>query len=303
MSDRAAWFERKPRSSEAAQPKGTRELLPVKSGANDRWKRQHVKVAKKGSKRKRAASATDESARGGRRVKAEAKGTEEKGAGAASIAPSTADAPIDVAAKKQRIAKLATLLLEAPHKHIGLLEKLHEFATRDGCATIRKLALLSEVAALRDLIPAYRIRPPTDKELAMKVSAEVEALRAYEKSLIRSYGATVALLRRWLTHQTEAERLVGVRGLGALLDKGRDFNLIDEIIDGLVPVSNWASEAPRTAACAALSELFSSDTQGDATLQAVRRMATVLQKKDKHPPPLLEKLNPPSLEKKTPPLT
>lgn len=153
MSERAAWFERKPRSSGEAQPKGTRELLPVKAGPNDSWKRQHVKVK---GKRKREAS------------KAEAAPPTQAPAPARSLEEEV----LDTVEKKQRIAKLATQLLQAPHKSIGLLEKLHEYATRDGSAVVRKLALLSEVAALRDLIPAYRIRPPTAKELAMKVCSK-----------------------------------------------------------------------------------------------------------------------------------
>ena len=49
--------------------------------------------------------------------------------------------------------------------------------SKDRSPAIQRLALLSAVAVLRDLIPAYRIRPPTDKELKMQVSKEVELLR------------------------------------------------------------------------------------------------------------------------------
>ena len=61
---------------------------------------------------------------------------------------------------------------------------------------IQRLALLSAVAVLRDLIPAYRIRPPTDKELKMQVSKDVEVLREFERKLLQHYEQAVATLQQ-----------------------------------------------------------------------------------------------------------
>ena len=40
------------------------------------------------------------------------------------------------AAKRARIAKLSASILEAPQKHIGMLDELHEFASKDPQASV-----------------------------------------------------------------------------------------------------------------------------------------------------------------------
>ena len=42
----------------------------------------------------------------------------------------------------------------------------------------------------------YRIRPPTQKELAMKVSKETQKLRDFEAGLLKMYGNFVRVLVR-----------------------------------------------------------------------------------------------------------
>ena len=48
------------------------------------------------------------------------------------------------------------------------------------------------------MLPAYRIRLPTEKELQMQVSTDVAELREYEKVLLRSYEDCLASLGKWL---------------------------------------------------------------------------------------------------------
>ncbi|CAN0556948.1 unnamed protein product, partial [Ectocarpus sp. 8 AP-2014] len=49
------------------------------------------------------------------------------------------------------------------------------------------LALLSQYAVFKDIIPGYRIRVPTAAEMATKVSKEVHRVRAQEAALLRAY--------------------------------------------------------------------------------------------------------------------
>jgi nucleolar complex protein 3 len=51
--------------------------------------------------------------------------------------------------------------------------------------------MLSAAAVFRDILPGYRIRLPTDKELSMPVSKDVKKLRDYESALLRSYQVVV----------------------------------------------------------------------------------------------------------------
>ena len=47
--------------------------------------------------------------------------------------------------------------------------------------------MLSLAAVFRDILPGYRVRLPTEKELAMPVSKEVKKVRDYESALLRAY--------------------------------------------------------------------------------------------------------------------
>lgn len=63
---------------------------------------------------------------------------------------------------------------------------------------VARLALLSCAAVYKDVLPSYRIRLPTEKELAMPVSKEVKKLREYESTLLRAYQVYLKhLLKVW----------------------------------------------------------------------------------------------------------
>lgn len=52
---------------------------------------------------------------------------------------------------------------------------------------IRKLAILSQLAVFKDIIPGYRIRTLTDKEKAEKVGQMVARTREWEQGLVLVY--------------------------------------------------------------------------------------------------------------------
>ena len=61
---------------------------------------------------------------------------------------------------------------------------------------VRRLAQLSLLAVMRDIVPGYRIRLPTEKELAVPVSKDVQRVRDYEATLLRLYQ--VCCYARWV---------------------------------------------------------------------------------------------------------
>jgi len=237
-----------------------RELLPVKQ-QDGSWKRQHTKKEKK-----KALAAPPPPPP---RPRPSARELEE-------IASSVESAE----EKRLKISKLSALLVEAPQKNMGSLVDLLRIAKRNKAApSIQRLALLSAVAVLRDLIPAYRIRPPTEKELEMQVSREVMMLRDYEKTLLSEYTACIGALVKWVRGgeaQPKANRAAGVRGLCALLEKGYDFNQRDELIAALVPIANSNEATERSAVCACLVSVFGLDAQGEATLSIIKQCASLL---------------------------
>lgn len=60
--------------------------------------------------------------------------------------------------------------------------------------TIRKLAILSQVAVFKDIIPGYRIRSLTEQEKSVKVGQAVARLREWEQSLVGIYQKFLQLL-------------------------------------------------------------------------------------------------------------
>ena len=108
---------------------------------------------------------------------------------------------MSLTAAKERIAAHCTAVLADPEAKIGLLGELLDLAdsraspTAEGIrAEAAALAQLSLVAVFKDIVPAYRIRPPTDEELAVKVSKEVAQLRKYEQALLQCYQSFLKLL-------------------------------------------------------------------------------------------------------------
>jgi nucleolar complex protein 3 len=52
---------------------------------------------------------------------------------------------------------------------------------------VRKLAILSQLAVFKDIIPGYRIRSLTEKEKGEPVSQMVARTREWEQGLVASY--------------------------------------------------------------------------------------------------------------------
>lgn len=59
---------------------------------------------------------------------------------------------------------------------------------------IRQLALLSQLAVFKDIIPGYRIRSLTEAEKSEKVSQMVAQTRDWEQGLVSIYQAYLRLL-------------------------------------------------------------------------------------------------------------
>lgn len=120
-------------------------------------------------------------------------------------------------AAKQRIAACCRQLLEDPQRYApGHLRTLG-LLCGDADGLVSRLALLSGLAVYRDVLPGYRIRPPTEAELGMRVSREVQALRDHEAALLRGYQA---YLRR-LVAALQGTDGGGIGGNGGKGSKGK----------------------------------------------------------------------------------
>ncbi|KAK7206209.1 nucleolar complex-associated protein-domain-containing protein [Myxozyma melibiosi] len=95
---------------------------------------------------------------------------------------------------QEELSKLGSELIEDPEENVGNLKKLLEIQ-KNKHPKIKRLALATQLAVYRDIIPGYRIRPLTDAERAEKVSKEVKKLRNFEQSLVLNYKSYVDSLK------------------------------------------------------------------------------------------------------------
>ncbi|KAK9325685.1 nucleolar complex-associated protein-domain-containing protein [Lipomyces orientalis] len=87
---------------------------------------------------------------------------------------------------KEELSKLASELIEDPEENVSNLKKIFEYQSNKHLK-IKQLAIATQLAVYKDIIPGYRIRPLTDAEKAAKVSKEVKKLRSFEQSLVYNY--------------------------------------------------------------------------------------------------------------------
>lgn len=87
---------------------------------------------------------------------------------------------------KEELARIASLINEDPEEHVGGFRTLAQIAQSTNL-TVKKLALATQLAVYKDVIPGYRIRPLGELDLTEKVSMEVRRLRTFEQGLVSSY--------------------------------------------------------------------------------------------------------------------
>ncbi|EPS60400.1 hypothetical protein M569_14401, partial [Genlisea aurea] len=129
--------------------------------------------------------------------------------------------------KKYRLAELGTALLADPESNIKNVKEMLDML-KGGDISIVMLALKSLLAVFKDIIPGYRIRLPTEKEMEMKVSKAVKKMRFYELTLLSTYKEYVK--RLVALHQKRLYKRVAVRCLCTLLAAVPHFNFSETLL-------------------------------------------------------------------------
>ncbi|GKV29310.1 hypothetical protein SLEP1_g38247 [Rubroshorea leprosula] len=174
--------------------------------------------------------------------------------------------------KKHKLAEIGMALLADPEANIKSLKEMLQIC-KDGDPSIVKLGLLSLLAVFKDIIPGYRIRLPTEKELEMKVSKEVKKMRYYESTLLSAYKVylqrLIALEKQSIFHH------VAVRCICTLLDAIPHFNFRENLLDAVVRNIGSSDDVIRRLCCTTIKSLFVNEGKhgGEATVEAVRLIA------------------------------
>lgn len=184
---------------------------------------------------------------------------------------------------KEELANIAILINEDPEEHVGLFKRLADLVNGDTHPIIKKLALASQAAIFKDVIPGYRIRPLSEEEKSTKLSKEVRKLRNYEQSLLSAYKRYVEQLAnfaRGSKHDDQDDagiQSVAVNCVCSLLLAVPHFNFRPELLKVLVDrLSKRRVDANFVKCRETLEEIFQKDDDGIVSLEAVRLLSKMM---------------------------
>lgn len=184
---------------------------------------------------------------------------------------------------KEELARLAALVNEDPEEHAGSLRAMAQIGASANI-TVKKLALASQLAVYKDIIPGYRIRPLSEEDMKTKVSKDVRKLRNYEQSLVGGYQSYVRELARY-AKGSNAGASEDVASLAAvaiscacnLLVSVPHFNFRGEILKILVDKLSVKRVDDDFVRCReTLETLFRNDEDGNASLEAVGMLTKMI---------------------------
>ncbi|MCJ1366995.1 hypothetical protein MMC16_006126 [Acarospora aff. strigata] len=184
---------------------------------------------------------------------------------------------------KEELARIATLINEDPEEHTGSFRALANIASSKN-ATVKKLALATQLAVYKDVIPGYRIRPLAEDDMTEKVSKEVRRLRAFEQALVGSYLAylkhlaTLAKPSKGKVSEASASlATVALSCACALLLSVPHFNFRGELLKILVQkLSTLKIDQDYVKCRQTLETLFGNDDDGTPSLDAVALMTRMM---------------------------
>jgi nucleolar complex protein 3 len=182
-----------------------------------------------------------------------------------------------IATFKSKVAEAAVSVLGNPEEYLPLVSGI-EAGLKDDLEAIRSIAIASLGELFVDIIPGYRIKPPVEASNgASKLSKEVRKLWNFESSLLRKYKAFVEILKKELKKAKALKSSqnislickVSVKAACKLLVNAFHFNQALEVVEMLVPLINSKNGFFNEQCRESVVQVFRSDTAGDASLQIV----------------------------------
>lgn len=184
---------------------------------------------------------------------------------------------------KEDLARIAGSISEDPEENIGMLGSLAQIADSDN-PVVKKLALGTQLAVYKDIIPGYRIRPLSKDDLQAKLSKEVRKLRNFEQGLLGGYKDYVQLLGQLAKKRDGADASVASVAIScacALLTSVPHFNCRNDLIALLVQkLAGRNIDADFVKCREALEKLFQDDEEGHSSLEAVSQLTKMMKGKD-----------------------
>ena len=194
---------------------------------------------------------------------------------------STLPPKVQILQAKEELARISSLILEDPEEHIELLKRLTEIVKDTSLAIVKKLALGTQAAVYKDIIPGYRIRPLKEEEMTTKVSKDVRQLRAFEQTLVSSYRAYIEHLTMFSKTKKhggdEGLKSVAVKCACSMLVAVPHFNFRSELLRILIAqLGRRRVDEDFIKARDTLEEIFSNDDEGVVSMEAVSLLSKMM---------------------------
>ncbi|KAF7162956.1 hypothetical protein CNMCM5623_008021 [Aspergillus felis] len=195
---------------------------------------------------------------------------------------------LQIVQAKEELARLATFINEDPEEHISAFKTMADMVENGQHVAIQKLALASQAAIYKDVIPGYRIRPLSEEDMSAKVSKDVRKLRSFEQSLLSGYKHYVQKLLD-LTKSSKRDTSAVDPGLKSiaincacnLLLSVPHFNFRTELLKILVNrLAKRPIDADFIKCRETMEEVFGKDNDGIVSLEAVRLLSKMMKAKD-----------------------
>ena len=195
---------------------------------------------------------------------------------------------VQITQAKEELARAATLINEDPEEHISSFKTMAEMVDSGPHVTIMKLALASQAAVYKDVIPGYRIRPLGEEDMSSKISKEVRKIRKFEQTLLGGYKNYVYKLLE-ITKPVKKDQPQVDAGLKSvaincacnLLLAVPHFNFRNELLKIIVNrLAKRQVDADHNKCRETLEDVFVKDEDGIVSLEAVRLLSKMMKAKE-----------------------
>ena len=191
-----------------------------------------------------------------------------------------------IVAAKEELARIASLLNEDPEEHAGSFKKLGAISESTTHPVIKKLALATQTAVYKDVIPGYRIRAYDAEDVGTKVSKEVRQTRQYEQALVSGYQGYIKQLTALAKGRRHGQGDTGGKSVAincacTLLLAVPHFNFRTELLNILIrQLGSKGYSTDFTKCLETLETFFAGDEDGAPSLEAVTLLTQMIKKRD-----------------------
>ncbi|KAH7313360.1 nuclear export protein Noc3 [Stachybotrys elegans] len=187
---------------------------------------------------------------------------------------------------QEELAKIAMVMNENPEEHVGAFKALAKIGQSE-IHTIRILAILTQMAVYKDVIPGYRIRPQSEDGPREQLSKGVRTLRQYEQALVAGYQSYIKELARCAKLETkpgpsgQSLSSVAIKAACTLVTAVPHFNFRQDLVKILVGKLSKRRADKDSAQCRdALETLFREDEDGRPSMEAASLLSKMMKARE-----------------------